>query len=268
MAKIVQGAIVADDGNWYYDGFRWKALVAQPATKAPGLLSGEQRQASRLMLEVHGGDVKTGPIGEAGKKLMEVIAAGHSIYELESSASRQDDDSFAEAQKECPLPLKRLRGRLPGGTPLLDDEWIVDTAMHWGFSTDRLVLTTHRLVWSTGIVNKDSKQVYLTDIRQVTYHKPLIGTGTILVESASKDSLEGLVHMAFANRFRDSLQTMIHFAKQRSQHVTVHAQPVAAATSAPQPDRLDQLKKLADLKSQGILSDEEFQMEKAKILSS
>jgi Short C-terminal domain len=44
------------------------------------------------------------------------------------------------------------------------------------------------------------------------------------------------------------------------------AAPAAAAPSAD--DRLTQLQKLADLKKQGILTDEEFATEKARILGS
>lgn len=54
-----------------------------------------------------------------------------------------------------------------------------------------------------------------------------------------------------------------YYAQQQQQ------QPApAAAPAAPQKDTVTQLKELADLKSQGILTDEEFQAQKAKILAS
>ena len=43
--------------------------------------------------------------------------------------------------------------------------------------------------------------------------------------------------------------------------------PAPAAPSAPPRDAVQQLKELADLKAQGILTDEEFAAEKAKILA-
>jgi hypothetical protein len=46
------------------------------------------------------------------------------------------------------------------------------------------------------------------------------------------------------------------------------AAPPQPAVAAPAADRYEQLKKLAELKEQGILTDEEFQSEKAKLLSS
>jgi TolA-binding protein len=45
------------------------------------------------------------------------------------------------------------------------------------------------------------------------------------------------------------------------------AQPMAAPAPA-QPDKIAQLKELGDLKTAGVLTEEEFQAEKAKILSS
>ena len=44
--------------------------------------------------------------------------------------------------------------------------------------------------------------------------------------------------------------------------------PAAAAAPAPAEDRVEQLKELAGLKEQGVLTEEEFQSEKARILRS
>jgi Short C-terminal domain len=44
--------------------------------------------------------------------------------------------------------------------------------------------------------------------------------------------------------------------------------PAPAPSPAPAPDPIAQLKDLADLKSQGILTDAEFEAQKAKVLAS
>ena len=44
--------------------------------------------------------------------------------------------------------------------------------------------------------------------------------------------------------------------------------PPPAPPADPMQDKLDQLKQLGELKEQGVLSDEEFQQQKAKILNS
>jgi hypothetical protein len=45
-------------------------------------------------------------------------------------------------------------------------------------------------------------------------------------------------------------------------------QPAPAPPAAPAPDPIEQLKQLAELKNQGILTDQEFAAQKAKILGS
>jgi hypothetical protein len=208
-------------------------------------------------------------------------AAVRAIAERQAAHERAADwqtqyDAWVEAvQRDCPMPLLKSRRPLPGGLQLMDDECLVATAKHWGFSSDRLALTTHRLIWSHGRLTKDSKQLYLTDIRDVVYHKPMLGTGTLTVESAGQHSMEGLVQMKHAQRFRDSVLSMVHYAKQRPQRVMVQAsatgatnKAVPAAAGSVAPDRFEQLKRLAELKEQGVLTDEEFQSEKAKLLSS
>jgi outer membrane murein-binding lipoprotein Lpp len=55
------------------------------------------------------------------------------------------------------------------------------------------------------------------------------------------------------------------------QYAPVEAPPPAPPAAAPapaQPDRIAQLKELGELKAAGVLTEEEFQAEKAKILSS
>jgi outer membrane murein-binding lipoprotein Lpp len=52
------------------------------------------------------------------------------------------------------------------------------------------------------------------------------------------------------------------------QYVPVEAQPPAPAPAPAQPDRIAQLKELGELKAAGVLTEEEFQAEKAKILNS
>ena len=54
--------------------------------------------------------------------------------------------------------------------------------------------------------------------------------------------------------------------EQQYQQQQAYAAPAPAA-AAPAPDMVSQLKDLADLKAQGILTDAEFEAQKAKILA-
>jgi hypothetical protein len=55
---------------------------------------------------------------------------------------------------------------------------------------------------------------------------------------------------------------------QQEQDQYYEQQPPAPPAAAPAPDTVTQLKELAELKSQGILTDAEFEAQKAKILAS
>ncbi len=289
----------SDDRQWWWTGSEWV-----PASQAPQLEGGPQatgdgndwiatssdgpsKAGSAIRSATSTGQKAMGWLAEQDKKMREQNKAKKDAAAAQAAIVRQQaaeqaaawqvqfDAWFDVVQQECPMPLVKSRNLLPGGLQLMNDECLVGTAKHWGFSSDRLALTTHRLIWSHGRVTKDSQQLYLTDIRDVRYHKPMMGTGTLTVEAAGSHSLEGLVHMKHAQQFRDSLLSMVHYAKQRPQRVTVHAPATAQATeptllppaAPPALGKFEQLKKLAELKEQGILTDEEFQSEKAKLLS-
>ena len=68
-----------------------------------------------------------------------------------------------------------------------------------------------------------------------------------------------------ANEAKDILSVIIDNAKQ-IQVSTPVAQPLVQQVSSPSPSVADELAKLAKLKADGILTDEEFQMQKAKLL--
>src|SRR5262245_24649560 len=66
--------------------------------------------------------------------------------------------AFDAASRTCPLRIQPERSPIAGGLELLNDEFVADVAKEWGFSTQKLTITTHRVVWSKGIVTtKDRK---------------------------------------------------------------------------------------------------------------
>jgi hypothetical protein len=67
------------------------------------------------------------------------------------------------------------------------------------------------------------------------------------------------------NRWADQDQQQYQQQQYAQQPPPPPAQPAPAA--APAPDRVTQLKQLGDLKTQGILTEEEFAAEKARILA-
>jgi hypothetical protein len=84
---------------------------------------------------------------------------------------------------------------------------------------------------------------------------------------AGKKVQEGREEDAYRDQQIDDLQQ-----QQQQQQQQQYAPPPPAAPPAPAPNQgispeaMEQLKQLADLKSQGILTDDEFNAQKAKIL--
>jgi len=69
-----------------------------------------------------------------------------------------------------------------------------------------------------------------------------------------------------ANRWQKQDEQAYYEQQGRAAAAPVAAAAAPAAPAAPQRDSIQQLKDLADLKAQGILTEEEFAAQKAKIL--
>lgn len=100
-------------------------------------------------------------------------------------------------------------------------------------------------------VNLDSGMVYATV-------KVYSGSDSIIVNKASKINGE---------RFVKNLKTMLSKVNgQTSTTQTSQESQISQSPQSPYIDVADQIKKLVDLKTQGILTDEEFQAQKRKLL--
>lgn len=199
----------------------------------------------------------------------EQAAGVHGEFSRAVSMRTEREQAFARAERECPFPVSKEKVNMPGGLQLMNDEFLVTSGQDWGFSSQRILITTQRAIWTHGrILDKQQNAIYLIDIRDVIFKKPMVGYGSLAFETSSGHVIEALPKVSNGAQVRNSLMTLIHYARNRSQQPQAVASPQPAVTVTPAPDRYEQLKKLADLRAQGILSEEEFQAEKAKILAS
>lgn len=95
----------------------------------------------------------------------------------------------------------------------------------------------------------------------------LRGLARTAVAAGTWTAVSNRVSRRQANRWAE--QDAQDYQQQYYQQQGPVAQPAAPATAAPAaaPDPVAQLKGLADLKAQGILTEEEFAAQKARILS-
>jgi Short C-terminal domain len=96
----------------------------------------------------------------------------------------------------------------------------------------------------------------------------LRGVARTAVVAGTATAVSNRVSRRQANRWSTQEEAAYYEQQQypQQQYPPQYAQPAPVAAAAPAPDPIEQLQRLADLKSQGILTEEEFQAQKAKIL--
>ena len=93
----------------------------------------------------------------------------------------------------------------------------------------------------------------------------LRGVARTAVVAGTATAVSNRVSRRQAQRWSDQGQYPYDEPEPQPQY---QAPPPPPAPAAPAPDPIEQLKQLAELKAQGILTDEEFAAQKAKILGS
>lgn len=126
------------------------------------------------------------------------------------------------------------------------------------------VITTERLIYRAGFVAKQGTEIPLEVIQNVAFNQTLVervfGTGDLMIESAGTHG---------QTRYRDipkpeEVQSLIYRVREaRMLEVESGNRPAGAAEST-----ASQLERLARLHEQGMLSDAEFDAEKARLLGS
>jgi putative oligomerization/nucleic acid binding protein len=164
---------------------------------------------------------------------------------------------FARLQGSFPFPLALDDVALPEGGALDEDEFVLRTAADWGLSINPLILTTQRLVCPSDLTGRIVVSLRLSDVRSVTFRKQWIGLSSVAVETVDRRPVSFATHINGPLVRADIAATV--------DHVHTTASPSPPAESSPS-GRYDQLRQIGELKRSGVLSEAEFQEEKARIL--
>jgi len=167
--------------------------------------------------------------------------------------------NFARLQASFPLPARPDDVPLPNGGLLDEDEFVVRTAKDWHVSVKPLLLTTKRLVCPRDPSGPEVATILLVDVRDVVFRKHWIGYATVIIEATHEQKGFFPAHTNGA-LMRADIATMVEFAQNDA------ARRAEVSPSAVTGDRYEQLRKIGRLKESGVLSDAEFEEEKARIL--
>jgi putative oligomerization/nucleic acid binding protein len=167
---------------------------------------------------------------------------------------------FARLQGSFPFPLVIDDVPLPDGGSLDEDEFVIRTAKDWGVSVKPLYLTTRRLVCPSDLMGHSVSSLRLSDVRSVTFRKQWIGLSSVVVETIDRRPVAFAAHINGPLVRSDISATVDHVQR------TAAPGRSAAEESPSAGDRYDQLRQIGELKQSGVLSEAEFQEEKARIL--
>jgi hypothetical protein len=102
---------------------------------------------------------------------------------------------------------------LPGGYTLLEDEFVARSAKDWGMSSQPVMLTTQRLIFSAA---QGATVIRLADVTGVTYKKSFIGYAKVVIEVAGGDRI-GLPAYINGEQVRRDIATMVEFARRSTE---------------------------------------------------
>ena len=149
---------------------------------------------------------------------------------------------------------------LPDGARLEAGEAVVKTAKDWGLSIKSLVLTSRRLFCPADLTGRSTVSLPLIDVLGVTLQKHLVGFSTIIIDTRDRPQASFPAHIN-GQLVRSDIAAAVDHAKR-----SAGLGPSTPASPSPAGDRYEQLRKISELKQSGVLTEAEFEEEKARIL--
>jgi uncharacterized membrane protein YdbT with pleckstrin-like domain len=128
--------------------------------------------------------------------------------------------------------------------------------------TSHFVVTSDRIIHRRGFIAKYSMEVPLEAINDVRFDQGIvdrvIGAGTLVIQSASEAGRQVFDHIRQPEEVQ---KTIYHQGELNQQRMRT-----GSAAGRPAPSTTSELERLADLRARGILTEEEFQAQKRRIL--
>ncbi|MBK5333017.1 MAG: PH domain-containing protein [Ilumatobacteraceae bacterium] len=136
--------------------------------------------------------------------------------------------------------------------------WLVTRYMKW--LTTNFVITSNRLIFRQGVIGKSGIEIPLERVNNVNFHQTvferILGAGDLLIESGGEDGQQRFTDI----RHPAQVQNLIHAQMEG------HFQLRAGYVNAPTGDITEQLQRLEGMLQRGTLTQEEFDIQKTRLL--
>jgi uncharacterized membrane protein YdbT with pleckstrin-like domain len=137
--------------------------------------------------------------------------------------------------------------------------------------TSIFAVTSDRVIHREGFIAKRSMEIPLEAINDVRFEQGVIdrivGAGTLLISSASETGTNSFKDIRHPEDVQKTIYHQGELNKKRMYHGEAAAAP-PPPTPAGAPSTTAELERLAKLRADGVLTEEEFQVQKTKILGS
>ena len=134
--------------------------------------------------------------------------------------------------------------------------WFVGRFARW--TTTNFVLTTDRLIYRSGVLSKRGIEIPLERVNTVFSHQSvlerMLRSGDVVIESGGEQGRQAFSDIRHPGEVQNEIYRQIEENQQRDR-------------GAPrQPDIVDQIDRLDDLRKRGVISESEFLAKKAQLL--
>jgi len=137
--------------------------------------------------------------------------------------------------------------------------WFLGRYARW-MTTD-LVLTSDRLIYRSGVVSRQGREIPLERLNDVSFHQSplqrLMGAGDLLVESGGERGQEQFGSFAHPQHTQNEIHRAIEAASARDADRMAGRRELSP---------LEQLEKLDELRQRGVITQAEFEVKKARLL--
>jgi uncharacterized membrane protein YdbT with pleckstrin-like domain len=138
--------------------------------------------------------------------------------------------------------------------------WVVARYLKW--MTTHFVITSHRLIFRTGVLAKSGIEIPLERVNNVNFNQSvferMLGAGDLLIESGGEDGQSRFSDIKHPDQVQRMIHSQMELAAERRGGYSRNA---AGTTSV-----AEELERLEGMLQRGTLSPEEFESQKRKLL--